>query len=42
MKYLVGKETREYTYNRPFSYDPTVTIMSCSGKNVGDGMMPFG
>ena len=42
IRYLVGKETREYTYNRPFSFDPTVTVTSSSGKKVAEGVMPFG
>ena len=42
LKYRVGKETREFTYNKVFSYDPTVTITNSSGKNVAEGVMPFG
>ncbi len=42
VKYPVGNGFREYTYNKVFSYDPTVTITSSSGKNVAEGVMPFG
>jgi hypothetical protein len=42
VKYRVGKEEREFTYNKVFSYEPTVTITNSSGKNVAEGVMPFG
>ena len=42
VKYRVGKEEREYTYNKVFSYDPTITIANSAGKNVAEGVMPFG
>jgi hypothetical protein len=41
-EYRVGSETRKFTYNKVFSYDPKVTITNSSGKNVAEGVMPFG
>jgi hypothetical protein len=42
VKYRVGKEMKEYTYERPLSLDPTVTITNSAGKKVAEGVMPFG
>jgi hypothetical protein len=42
VKYPVGNGFREYTYNKVFSYDPTVTITNSAGKNIAEGVMPFG
>jgi hypothetical protein len=42
VKYRQGKEMKEYTYERPLSLDPKVTITNSSGKNVSEGVMPFG
>lgn len=42
VKYRVGKEEKEYTYTTLFSYEPTVTITNSAGKNVAEGVMPFG
>jgi hypothetical protein len=33
---------REHSIERPLSLDPTVTITDSSGKNVSEGVMPFG
>jgi hypothetical protein len=41
-KYRVGKEERVFTYNKVFSYDPTITITNSAGKKVAEGVMPFG
>ncbi len=40
--YRVGKEMKEHVYEVPFSYEPTITITDSSGKNVAEGVMPFG
>jgi hypothetical protein len=42
VKYRVGKEMKEYTYERSLSLDPTVTITNSAGKKVAEGVMPFG
>jgi hypothetical protein len=42
VKYRVGKEMKEYTYERPLSLDPTVTITNSAGKKVAEGVLPFG
>lgn len=42
VKYRVGKEMKEYTYDKPLSLDPTVTITNSAGKKVAEGVMPFG
>jgi hypothetical protein len=42
VKYRVGKEMKEYTYEKTLSLDPTVTITNSAGKQVAEGVMPFG
>jgi hypothetical protein len=42
IRYQVGKETKESTYERSLSLDPLVTITNSAGKNVAEGVMPFG
>jgi hypothetical protein len=42
IKYRLGKQMKEYTYQQPLSLDPTVTITNSAGKKVAEGVMPFG
>ena len=42
VKYRAGKEMREYSYDKPLSLDPMVTISNSAGKKVAEGVMPFG
>jgi len=42
IRYGEGKDAQKTTYDRPLSLDPLVTIANSSGKNVAEGVMPFG
>jgi hypothetical protein len=42
VRYTEGKEKKEYSYERPLSLDPLVTITDSAGKKIAEDPMPFG